>query len=256
MNKYFTNITSNSADFYVYGTIVDEKQEDWFTGEKSETEVDPIEFKNELDDLKGRGIKDFNIYINSGGGSVFASSTLVSMIRRFRDETGAKIHSFIDGLCASASTYLCMVADEINVYRNSIMMIHKPMTFAMGNSEDLEKEINALNAIEDDMMIPMYMEKAKVDEAQIKDLIRNETWFSGNEKDDMFIGNFFKINYLDTAKNVPVNLTKGMLNSYKHIPQDLVENSRPKQQNDVVEKAQIDYSNYEQKLCSLKKEEC
>ena len=49
--KYFKNITSNSADFYVYGELVDEKTVDWWTGEKSATEVDTVEMKNELDEL-------------------------------------------------------------------------------------------------------------------------------------------------------------------------------------------------------------
>ena len=90
--------------------------------------------KNELDELQNKGIKDFNIYINSPGGSVFASSTIVSLLKRFKQNTGAKIHGFIDGLCASAATYLLMVADDINVYQNSILMIHKPMTISWGNA--------------------------------------------------------------------------------------------------------------------------
>ena len=126
--KYLKNLTKTSADFYVYGDIVDDK--DWWTGE---TAVDTNEFKTELDSLTG--VTDFNIYINSGGGSVFASSAMVSMLKRFRQNSGAKIHSYIDGLCASAATYLAMVADEINIYKNSVMMIHKPMTCTYGNAK-------------------------------------------------------------------------------------------------------------------------
>ena len=77
--KYLKNLTKTSADFYVYGDIVDENLPDWFTGEKSETAVDTNAFKAELDSLNG--VTDFNIYINSGGGSVFASSAMVSMLK-------------------------------------------------------------------------------------------------------------------------------------------------------------------------------
>jgi len=38
--KYFKNVTSTSADFYIYGAIVDEKEADWWTGETSKTEID------------------------------------------------------------------------------------------------------------------------------------------------------------------------------------------------------------------------
>ena len=188
--KYLKNITSSSADFYVYGDIVDEKYPDYWTGEYSSNEIDTNELKNELDDLQN--VKDLNIYINSPGGSVFASSTMVSLLKRFKQNTGAKIHGFIDGLCASAATYLLMVADDINVYQNSILMIHKPLTFSFGNANDLQKDIDILNVIENDMMIPMYMNKSLVDEETLKELVNNETWFNGNKQDDMFIGNFFR----------------------------------------------------------------
>lgn len=262
--KYLKNITSSSADFYVYGDIVDEKEKSWWTGEYSTTEVDTNEMKEELEELQNQGIKDLNIYINSPGGSVFASSTMVSLLKRFKQNTGAKIHGFIDGLCASAATYLLMVADDINVYQNSILMIHKPMTFSFGNANDLQKDIDTLNVIENDMMIPMYMNKSLVDEETLKELVNNETWFNGNKQDDMFIGNFFKINYLDEAKEVTASVSKNLFRNYKNIPDELknaqnneniVQNEEPKQQEIVEEAKEIDYSIYEAKLSSLKKEE-
>ena len=211
--KYIKNITNTSADLYFYGTIVDEKTADFWTGEISTTEVDTMELKNELDNLKG--ITDLNIFINSAGGSVFASSTMVSMLNRFKETTGAKIHSFVDGLCASASTYLLMVADEINFYKNSMMMIHKPMSFAWGNANDMQKEIDTLDTLENNVMIPMYMNKSKVSEEEIKDLINNETWFSANEKDKNYIANFFNVNLLDEAKEVTACVSKGLFKNYK-----------------------------------------
>ena len=269
--KYFKNILSTSADFYVYGDIVDEKMPNWWTGEMSTTEVDTNEMRAELDELQNKGIKDLNIYINSPGGSVFASSTMVSLLKRFKQNTGTKIHGFIDGLCASAATYLLMVADDINVYQNSILMIHKPMTFSFGNANDLQKDINTLDTIENDMMIPMYMNKSKVEEEELKNLITEETWFNGNPKDDMFIGNFFDINYLDEAKQVTASISKNLFRNYKHIPEELknaqkneniVQNLEPKQQEvvneepkqeDVVEEVEkIDYSSFEDVISRLK----
>lgn len=263
--KYLKNITSSSADFYVYGDIVDEKYPDFWTGEYGSNEIDTNDLKNELDDLQN--IKDLNIYINSPGGSVFASSTMVSLLKRFKQNTGAKIHGFIDGLCASAATYLLMVADDINVYQNSILMIHKPLTFSFGNANDLQKDIDTLNTIENDMMIPMYMNKSLVDEDTLKELVNNETWFNGNKQDEMFIGNFFNINYLDEAKEVTASVSKNLFRNYKNIPDALkeeckkepinieVQNEEPKQQEIVEEAKKIDYSIYEAKLSSLKKEE-
>lgn len=252
MFKYFKNITGTSADIYFYGTIVDEKEADFWTGEISKTEVDTMELKDELDKLNG--ITDLNIYINSPGGSVFASSTMVSMLKRFRENTGAKIHSFVDGLCASASTYLLMVADDVNFYKNSMMMIHKPMAIAWGNANELQKEIDTLNTLEDNVMIPMYMNKSKVSEEDIKNLINEETWFSANEKDKNFIGNFFAVNLLDEAKEVTACVSKELFKNYRNVPKEFTSKQVPKQQEDVVKTQNIDYSYFENKLKSIKKQ--
>lgn len=248
--KYLKNLTKTSADFYVYGDIVDEKRPDWYTGEKSETEIDTYTFKAELDSLNG--VTDFNIYINSGGGSVFASSTMVSMLKRFRQNTGAKIHAYIDGLCASAATYLAMVADDVNIYKNSIMMIHKPATLSYGNAADLQKDIDTLNTIENDVMVPMYVEKAKegITADEIKKMIADETWFNGNEADPLYIGNYFNVTMHDTAKAVTA-CTTDLFRNYKHVPDAL---RKPKQieKSDAVHT--LDYSAYENIISSLKKD--
>lgn len=249
--KYLKNLTKTSADFYVYGDIVDENAPDWFTGEKSATAVDTNAFKEEIDSLNG--VTDFNIYINSGGGSVFASSAMVSMLKRFKQNTGAKIHAYIDGLCASAATYLAMVADDVNIYQNSIMMIHKPTTVSVGNAEDLQKDVETLNTIENDMMIPMYVEKAQegVTADKIKELIANETWFSGNVNDPLYIGNFFRVNLHDTAKNVTACATD-LFRNYKHVPDAL---RKQKQVEKPAKPHEPDYSAYENILSSLKEKE-
>lgn len=251
--KYFKNITSTSADFYVYGTIVDEKFPDWWTGEESKTDIDPNDMKNELEELQKQGVTDLNIYINSPGGSVFAASTIVSLLKRFRTNTGAKIHSFIDGLCASAATYLCMVADDVNIYQNSIMMIHKPMSIAWGNANDFQKEIDTLNVIENDMMVPMYMKKALKDEEEIKRLINEETWFSGNENDVLFIGNYFEVNLLEESKEIAACVSKGLFKNYKHLPNNL--KNMPKQQEFVDNQEPIDYSAFENIIKNFKEEQ-
>lgn len=263
--KYF-NLIGNSANFYVYGTIVDEKEPDFWTGEVSKTEVDPFLFKEELESLNN--ITDINIFINSGGGSVFASSSIVSILNRFRENTGVKIHSFIDGICASASTYLLFCADDVNIYQNSIMMIHKPMTMAFGNSNELQKEIETLDTLENNLMIPMYVKNSKVDEKQIKKLINDETWFNGNEQDKFFIGNFFNVNFIAETKNAVASISNNLYKNYRNIPNELksilsientLDNKVVDNENKIKNKANlepnniIDYSYFENKLKEIKK---
>ena len=205
----FKNITPNSADLYLYGEIVEEEWEKW----DDDSGISLTEFKKELDNLIG--ITDLNIYINSVGGSVFASSTMVSLLDRLKLK-GTKIHTYIDGLCASASTFVFFAGDDLNVYENSIAMIHKPMTMSWGNANDLQKDIDTLNKIEDSVMLPLYEKKAKIDREQIKKMVDEETWLTASE-----IVNLFNVNLINQSKQVVASIGDKFKNMYKHIPKNL-----------------------------------
>ena len=233
MNKKFyefKNIAENEYSLYVYGEIVSEKQPDFFTGAISESEVDIKDFKETLSAIPN-GSK-LNMYVNSVGGSVFATSSIVSMLQRAK-ERGIVIDAYIDGLACSCASWLIMVANNINIYKNSVMMIHKPMTYSFGNANDLAKDIEVLNKIENGVIIPMYEARMKCDKKKLKNMIDAETWLTAEE-----INEYFNVNLIDEAKEVE-NIKSELFNTYKNTPKELkqVETSQPK-------KEEIDYSYY------------
>lgn len=211
----FKNITPTEADLFIYGEIVQEKSVDWWTGEESQTETGLMDFKKELDNLGN--IQKLNIYINSPGGDVFTASTMISMLERLKDK-GTEINAYVDGLSASAASFLMFVADNIYLYKNSIVMVHKPMSYAIGNANDLQKTIDALNKIEDSVMIPMYLSKAKCDEAKIKELIDAETWLSSTEMQE-----YFNVTVLNEEKVAVACITSKLFDRYKNVP-DFIKN--------------------------------
>ena len=214
MKKFyeFKNITSSDADLYVYGEIVSER-DDWFG---SESDVVITEFKEELDRLGN--IKNLNMYINSPGGDVFAASTMISILNRLKQNC-TTINAYVDGLSASAASFLMMVADNINLYKNSVVMVHKPMSIAIGNANDMQKTIDALNKIEDSVMMPMYMGKAKVSENKIKGLINAETWLNASDMDK-----YFNVTLLDEEKVAVARIKSNLFKNYKNVP-EFIKNS-------------------------------
>ena len=234
MNKKFyefKNITSSEADLFVYGEIVQEKSVDWWTGEESKTDVGLMDFKEQLDSIGN--VQKLNIYINSPGGDVFVASTMISMLQRVKSN-GTTINAYVDGLSASAASFLMMVADNVNLYKNSTVMVHKPMSFAIGNANDMQKTIDALNKIEESVMMPMYMNKSKVDEKEIKSLIDAETWLSAKEMDK-----YFNVTLLDEEKTAVASISSNLFKNYKNVP-DFIKNSSKIVQNDekIEENAQ------------------
>ena len=247
MNKFyeFKNITPTSADLYLYGEIVEDNSELW----SDESGVSLTDFKKDIDALVG--ITELNIYINSPGGSVFASSTMVSLLDRLKLK-GTKIRTYIDGLCASASTFIFFSGDELNIYENSIAMVHKPMTMSIGNADDLQKDIDTLNKIEENIMLPLYERKAKIDRNEIKAMIDNETWLTAPE-----ILEKFDVNLINQAKQVVASVSDKFKSVYKHIPKQLNE-ALTEQQKTAEEPKKIvhtvDYTTFENIIKKLKGE--
>lgn len=222
MKRFFDikNITQNSADIYIYGAICLEKERDWWTGEliESDTDIYLMDFKKALDELGN--ISLINLYVNSPGGDVFTASTIVSMLRRLKDE-GTKIDVYIDALAASAASFLIMIADNIHIYKNSMLMVHKPMTYGYGNSLDLQKTIDMLDQVENSTILPMYMSKAKegVTEEEIKTLIANESWLGAKE-----IEQYFNVIVEDEEKSIAAFTNKNIFARYKNVPKELAKN--------------------------------
>ena len=210
----FKNTSDFSSDLYIYGEIV-EDDANWWTGEKDPSLVGLTSFKEELDSLGN--IRNLNMYINSPGGDVFTASTMVSMLNRLKDK-GTVINAYVDGLSASAASFLMMVADNIKLYKNSIVMVHKPMSMAWGNADDLQKTIDALDKIEDGVMMPLYMKKAKVEEKKIKSLVDEESWLDTKDMDK-----YFNVELLDEEKVAVASVSSNLFKNYKNTP-DFVKN--------------------------------
>ena len=206
----FNNLADNQKELYVYGVIVDGADK-W-----DESDVTFKDFKDTLESMsKGSTL---NMYINSPGGDVFTTQSAIAMIRRAKDR-GVKVVAYIDGLAASCGSWLPMIADEICIYPQSIMMIHKPLCFVYGNADEMKKEIEVLDKIENDVIIPLYMEKAKegVTEDQLREKMANETWLNADEIQEMF-----NVTLLEDERKIACCVDKEVFKNYSNIPESLL----------------------------------
>lgn len=213
MDKEIFNIiqdNNNEYALYVYGDIISGSNK-W-----DESDVTLDDFKKATDEIKPN--TTLNIYVSSGGGSVFTTQAMMSILDRTKKEKKCHIKAHLDGLAASCASFLPMVADEIIVYENTIMMLHKPMSGAWGNANELQKTINLLDKLENDIMLPAYMSKAKegITEDKIRDMLAAETWLNAEEINDIF-----NVTYIKEEKQAAANIDYSIINKYRNVPQDL-----------------------------------
>lgn len=178
--KGFTikNQTDTSADLYFYGDIVS----DWWGAWQNEDQY-PDAIKNFLSEAEG---KDLNIYINSGGGSVFAGIAIYNMIRRHAAKNTVKV--YVDGLAGSIASVLAFAGSEPpEIPSNAFLMIHNPWTYCDGNSADLRKKADDLDQIRSGIL-NVYAEHLKegVTIEQIGALMDAETWLNGQQAAEYF----------------------------------------------------------------------
>lgn len=165
--------------FYLYSTISDSDQGFW--GEK----LDVVTAKGFIDETQCEKGDTLNIYVNSPGGSVFEATAMCAHIQRLR-ESGVTVNAYIDGIAASAASFLVMACDKVHCYKSSMLMVHKPMCFAWGNADELLKQAETLEAVENGTCMPLYMDKAKVDADTIKSFLKAETWMNADEMCETF----------------------------------------------------------------------
>ena len=204
------NAGTNEVDIYIYGEIVS-GSEKW-----DESDVTFNDFKDVLENLTGS--ETVNLYVNSLGGSVFATQGMIALLQRAKAK-GVIINATIDGVGASCASFLPLVADNVYAYNSSIIMVHKPFIMIWGNADDMMKEAEVLEKIEDSVMMPIYMKKAKegVTENQLKDLIRKETWLNSKEMSEIF-----DITILEENKELVACVDdKSIVEKYKNMPKHL-----------------------------------
>jgi ATP-dependent Clp endopeptidase proteolytic subunit ClpP len=206
------NSTETSADLYFYGDIVSS-----YWGAWDDTDQYPESVKSFLDEAKG---KDLNIYVNSGGGSVFSGMAIYNMLKRHQ---GFKtVH--VDGLAASISSVIALAGDKVIIPSNAYLMIHKPWSGVQGNSNDLREQADVLDKIEEGIL-NVYAENLKegIDVETIKEMVNAETWLTGEEA-----SNYFNIEVSESVDAVA--LASEYLNKFTEIPKELkVEDSVDKE---------------------------
>lgn len=174
MHKFW-NMASNMTDdsilnIYVYGDIVTDSS--WLWG--SEDDVVCREF---IKDLHAHpNAKRINVYINSGGGEVFAAVTMAQQLKKHK----AEVHTYVEGMCASAATIIAMAGDVRHMSISGLFMIHLPSGSFRGNRNDLDKGKEVLLKVEDIIRLT-YQDKTKLSDEQLTEMLEHETWLTAHE---------------------------------------------------------------------------
>ena len=134
--------------------------------------VTPKQFREELYAEDG----DVTIWINSPGGNVFAAAEVYTMIRDYPGTVTVKI----DAIAASAASVVAMAGERVMMSPVAMIMVHDPMTIAMGNARAMEKAITTLNEVKESI-INAYVAKTGLSRNKVAKLMLDETWLNAKQ---------------------------------------------------------------------------
>lgn len=159
------NSADNEVTIYIYDVI-----DGYFGG------VDAEEFVKQIDALEADTI---HVRINSPGGDVFGARAIASALERSK----AKVIAHIDGIAASAASWIALAADEVEIADGAFFMIHNAWTLAMGDKHSMKETAKLLDQL-DKTFVSDYANKTGKSEAEIVAWMDAETWFEAQDAID------------------------------------------------------------------------
>jgi ATP-dependent Clp protease protease subunit len=156
---------SNAAEATIW--LYDIVGEDLWGGVSAKT------FANDLAQITAPVI---HLRINSPGGDVFDARAMVTALRQHP----SRIIAHVDGLAASAASYIAMACDEIEMAQGAFLMIHNAWGVVVGNRHNLLEMAVTLEKV-DASILADYQSRSQQSAEVIQDWMDAETWFTAAE---------------------------------------------------------------------------
>jgi ATP-dependent protease ClpP protease subunit len=131
-------------------------------------------FLDELGALPDDG--PLTLRLNSPGGSVFDAVAIYNALKRH----AGPVSVWIDGIAASAASYVAMAGDEVVMPENAFLMIHDPSGVVFGTADDMRAMAEALDKIKGSL-VTGYAAKSGGAEDDIAALMAKEAWLDAAE---------------------------------------------------------------------------
>jgi ATP-dependent protease ClpP protease subunit len=123
--------------------------------------------------------RDVLVHLNSPGGMVTEGLSIHSTIKQY----GGKVTMRVEGMAASAASFVMLAADEVLIEPNAMVMIHDAWDITIGPASEHRKTADLLDKVSNNIA-SMYAAKSGTDEADWRAAMLEETWYIGAEAVD------------------------------------------------------------------------
>lgn len=163
-------------DLYIYDDIEGGADFNYSEMKFEESKTSAEYFRKQLNQYED--LEEINLYVNTCGGDVFEGMAIRNQLKRSK----AKVNAIVDGIAASAGSFVLTGCDNVKMYSNTMQMVHNMWTFACGNSQELRKTADDMDKMmEGNRQAYLEKSKGKLTEEKLEELLNNETWLTAQE---------------------------------------------------------------------------
>ena len=149
--------------FNLFGDIVANDGERWF-----DSDVTPAIFVGWIAKQDG----DLTININSNGGSVAGGLAIANAIKAYAKGT---VTANVIGVAASMASVVACACDRLAMGEGAFLMVHNPVTVALGDADDLRHEAEVLDEMKS-AIVGFYQSKCSKSADELAAIMDAETW--------------------------------------------------------------------------------
>lgn len=129
-----------------------------------------------ISDLRAHDALSINLSIHSPGGSVLDGLAIYNALVAHP----AKVHGHVEGIAASAASFVLMAADTISMPEDAFIMIHNAHGGAMGDADDLREMADIIEKLQN-AILNIYERRTGADRETIAEMMKIETWMTAGE---------------------------------------------------------------------------
>lgn len=155
---YRISNAEDRAEVFIYGPI-----DDW----------DGVSASEFVRELRGITAKAIDLHVNSPGGLVFDAIAIHAALKNH----AATVNVHVDGLAASAASFVAMAGDTVTIEKPAKMMVHDANGLVLGNAADMREMADLLDELSD-TIAGIYSDRAGGTVAKWREAMRAETWYS------------------------------------------------------------------------------
>lgn len=190
--------------------------------------------------------EQINLFINSPGGIVWDGVSIYNILKRHK----ANVTAYVDGIAASIASLILQAGDTRVIADGALVMLHKPWSFVVGNSQAMLNEAIELDKIEDSL-VDIYTKRSGKTADEVKAYLKgvdgaDGTYFDSTEAQEAglvdSISEAKKQAALDASLLDKFEWTKQVKSKLTVKQEEIKEVKEQEESNSIIQKEEADIS--------------